>query len=118
MIESKLRQALVRNLSKLGVHVQPIESGGTARGIPDVNMALRHCGEIWVELKRNKAKPSNYQRNWADARVAAGGTVWMLQSDSEELRIWSAPWGISLHPDYIMKFPLNYRGLVEILFHA
>lgn len=48
--ESRFRNQLAATMSNEGYEVQPIESGGTGLGIPDVFFAKN--GEIgWIELK-------------------------------------------------------------------
>lgn len=58
---------------------QRIETGGTGRGIPDVNGCLLG-NEIWVELKGTDGwKPiiRPEQVGWAERRTRAGGRVFL-----------------------------------------
>lgn len=61
------------------VHFQRIETGGTGRGIPDVNGCLGGV-EVWLELKATDAwsvgiRPE--QIGWAERRLRAGGRVFL-----------------------------------------
>lgn len=49
--EGGFRSALVKELRALGAFVQPIESGTTASGIPDLYLAFEWGYSCWVELK-------------------------------------------------------------------
>lgn len=58
---------------------QRIETGGTGRGIPDVNGCLM-ANEIWVELKwTDGCKPHirPEQVGWAERRARHGGKVYL-----------------------------------------
>lgn len=59
--------------------LQRIETGGTGRGIPDVNGCLM-ANEIWVELKATSGwspviRPE--QVGWAERRARHGGRVFL-----------------------------------------
>ena len=87
----KLRSTVFRGA---GVHAVRIENKIAPFGVPDVNYCfLNHeggRGEGWIELKevpRWPKKPETIikvdhytkdQQNWARARIAVGGTVWLL----------------------------------------
>tara|TARA_Y100001973_G_C5157804_1_gene311818 strand:+ start:200 stop:592 length:393 start_codon:yes stop_codon:yes gene_type:complete len=75
--ETTLYQSLRKNISQ--VHWQRIESPMT-QGTPDVNGCIQ-AKEFWLELKiarGNKIKFSNFQCNWAQKRITAGGKVFAL----------------------------------------
>lgn len=62
------------------VHWQRIETGGTGRGIPDLNGCMDSC-ESWCELKATEAwavviRPE--QVAWAERRARAGGRVFLI----------------------------------------
>lgn len=62
------------------VHWQSIETGGTGRGIPDLN-ACHNGREVWIELKRVdgwqvKFRPE--QVAWIERRARVGGRVYVM----------------------------------------
>lgn len=69
------------------IHIQRIESGSTASGIPDVNLCVRGV-EAWLELKvatltkrnpvRMKIRFPNDQAFWLARRCQAGGHAYLL----------------------------------------
>jgi Holliday junction resolvase len=62
------------------VHWQSIETGGTGRGIPDLN-ACRDGREVWIELKRIDGWRINFrpeQVAWIERRTRVGGRVLVL----------------------------------------
>ena len=59
---------------------QRIETGGTGRGIPDLN-SCRFGIEVWIELKETDAWAVTFQPGqigWAEKRTRAGGRVFLL----------------------------------------
>jgi len=77
MIDGGLRQILQQNMRN--VHFQSIETGGTGRGIPDLNGCLNGV-ESWIELKSTDAwnvviRPE--QVGWAEKRIRHGGRVFL-----------------------------------------
>lgn len=79
MRESDLRRQVRESLP--AVHWQAVETGGTGRGIPDLNGCLRGV-EFWVELKlvkRGLQVPlTPTQVAWHLRRARAGGRTWLL----------------------------------------
>lgn len=81
---SWLRDELTTTVANL--HLQRIESGSTAAGIPDVNLCWQGV-EAWVELKvatltkrepvRAKIRLANDQAQWMSRRCRAGGRAWL-----------------------------------------
>jgi len=58
---------------------QRIETGGTGRGIPDLNGCYRGV-EIWIELKQTEAWSvaiRSEQVGWAEKRMRYGGRVFL-----------------------------------------
>jgi hypothetical protein len=49
--EGKFRTRLVKALREAGYFAQPIESGGTANGIPDLYLRAGYFDGVWIELK-------------------------------------------------------------------
>jgi hypothetical protein len=75
-IDGGLSKLFQQNL--IGWHWQRIETGGTGRGIPDLN-GCKSGRDIWLEMKVTEAwnvglRPE--QIGWALRRVRAGGLVW------------------------------------------
>jgi hypothetical protein len=60
--EGKLRSRLSKDLRDAGCFVQPIESSGTARGIPDLYLVADWGYSCWIELK------ANLNLSWPNAR--------------------------------------------------
>lgn len=87
MKEKALRKLLIKNMPE--VHWQPIESGGVARGIPDLN-GCWNGKEIWIELKQGRPRLSAFQKNWIRRRASAGGIVWVLTVADDTIYGWSS----------------------------
>jgi hypothetical protein len=61
--------------------MQAIETGGTGRGIPDLNMCHPDHGEVWVEFKQTSAHATHIrpeQVAWAERRARFGGRVFLV----------------------------------------
>lgn len=72
--ESGFRQAVVKSLRLSGYFCQPVESGSTARGIPDLYIAP----DIWVELK------AETETAWPSTKKVAFRPLqlsWMLKAE-------------------------------------
>lgn len=74
-----LRPILCDNLRMLHAHCQAIETGLTGLGVADLNICAEGK-EVWVECKATSAwsvvvRPE--QVGWAEARMRAGGTVFV-----------------------------------------
>jgi Holliday junction resolvase len=87
MIDGGLSQLFQDNLPK--VHWQRIETGGTGRGIPDLNGCYQGA-EAWVECKRTKhwtveVRPE--QVGWIERRTRAGGRVFLAVRRAER-ELW------------------------------
>jgi Holliday junction resolvase len=86
--EKNTYQSLKRSLSK--VHWQRVESGGTSRGIPDVNGCFAGH-EFWIELKilqGNRVSLTPQQIAWHTRRSSAGGVSWILVEDPRSKSIF------------------------------
>lgn len=87
--ESQLWKLIKPHFPK-DAHVQRIETGGTGRGVPDVNFA--HQGkEIWIELKSIKGNHltlTEFQIVWMHKRRASGGRCFILAKKNKELRVF------------------------------
>ena len=78
MIDGGLWSEIDRHV--VGPHWQRIETGGTGRGIPDLNGCLAGV-EVWMELKTTTAwnvvvRPE--QVGWAERRGRSGGRVFLV----------------------------------------
>lgn len=80
--ESAFRSALVKELRALGCFVQPVESGTTAAGVPDLYLAFDWRYSCWVELKAmpavewpsvRKVQFRPGQRSWLERHARTGG---------------------------------------------
>ena len=119
--EASLWKLLKANLPK-EAHVQRIETGGTARGVPDVNVC--HAGkEVWIELKSikgNKLTLTEFQIVWMHNRSISGGNCFILVKKDKELRAfdiseyeleeflegkvnWNSDLHVSLSPPYELE---------------
>src|SRR5262245_11843020 len=77
MRDAGLRQLFQKHLPEF--HWQPIETGGTGRGIPDANYCF-NGKEGWVEFKRVtgwKFTIAPEQIAWLERRARAGGRVFV-----------------------------------------
>jgi hypothetical protein len=73
MPDARLRQLFEEHLREF--HWQAIETGGTGRGIPDMNGCCEGT-EVWIENKRTghwKIEITAEQSAWAERRIRAGG---------------------------------------------
>jgi Holliday junction resolvase len=76
------------------IHWQRIETGGTGRGIPDLN-GCRQAIEVWVELKFIKGgfkvglRPE--QCGWLLRRAAVEGRCWILVFKQKDNLFYLAP---------------------------
>jgi len=93
MRDGNLRAIFTERLSRLGAHVQAIETGGVGAGVPDLNFCLPlprvptgdhgRGTEGWVECKRGEGvkgdivKVRPHQIAWAERRARAGGRVFL-----------------------------------------
>jgi len=71
-------------------HVQRIETGGTGKGVPDVNYC-QNGKEIWIELKSikgNKSELSPFQIAWLYNRAKAGGNCFVLIRKNREIKLF------------------------------
>lgn len=82
---------LVKDNMPKEIHSQRIETGGTGKGVPDVNYC--HEGkEIWMELKSIdglKSELSPFQMAWLFNRSKVGGNCFVLirKNNSKEKEI-------------------------------
>ena len=71
-------------------HVQRIETGGTAKGVPDVNICYKGK-ETWIELKSitgNKLTLTEFQIVWMHNRCKSGGKCLILVKKDKEIRVF------------------------------
>tara|TARA_R110002020_G_scaffold94037_3_gene226674 strand:+ start:187 stop:576 length:390 start_codon:yes stop_codon:yes gene_type:complete len=107
-------------------HVQRIETGGTGRGVPDVNYCQQGI-EIWIELKSIKGLKSElspFQIAWIYNRIKAGGNCFVLIRKNKEIKLfqpstleeiqklnWKSESALTLNAPYewdaLFKFILN-----------
>ena len=80
MTESTMRKELKTEFKKLGIKLIPIETGGTALGIPDCYYYGRYNDHFisgWIELKTEwKFQPG--QKKFIGNMNSLGGTAWIL----------------------------------------
>ena len=82
---------LVKDHMPKEIHSQRIETGGTGKGVPDVNYC--HEGkEVWIELKSIdglKSELSPFQMAWLFNRSKVGGNCFVLirKNNSKEKEI-------------------------------
>lgn len=90
----KLEQEFYKYLKpKLIGHVQRLESGSTAKGIPDLNICYAGC-EVWVELKAGGKEPllRKEQYAWGIAGNQAGRRCFVLFcGDDDVIKLWKFP---------------------------
>lgn len=114
MADGNLRQLIQHYLP--GPHWQAVESGGTGRGIPDVNGCWQGV-EVWVENKITSGwqvglRPE--QIGWIHRRARAGGRVFVLTRRVAEAgpRRGAAVDDLYLHAGRVVV-ELAQRGLQE-----
>ena len=78
-------------------HIQRIETNITS-GVPDLSIAIPHVGlkqrdrcEFWVEVKHgSKAELRPFQVAWWLRRVNAGGRVWIIWIQKDDIQMYNA----------------------------
>ena len=112
-----------------GPHWQPIETGSTGSGVPDLNGCWDGV-EVWLELKAVRAgikvkSLTAFQIGWIWKRVKRGGNVWIAVRVHKERSVRIEPtdhiqvyhgsavnllaqYGIEARPS--MKFPTGDQG--------
>lgn len=132
--------AKIRNGTKPSkVHWTRIESRA-GPGVPDVNGCYKGL-EVWLELKLsrgNRVLLSEFQTNWIDRRIAAGGVAWIIvlpivQRPPEYFPSGSKPpillyfgdqargvmeQGIALRPRAMLCAPYDWDAFVRTVFSA
>ena len=124
--------SLVKQHLPKDAHFQRIETGGTGRGVPDVNYC-QQGKEVWIELKSVsglKSEVSSFQIAWLYNRVKSGGNCFVLirkvNSKEKEIKLfdvngmtlkelgefnWKSESAFTLRPPYewdaLFKFILN-----------
>lgn len=76
-IDAGLRKLFIQHIT--GVHWQAIETGGTGRGVPDLN-GCKIGKEIWIECKQTEhwsvvIRPE--QVGWIERRTRVGGVCFV-----------------------------------------
>lgn len=107
-----------------GIDWQRIETGGTGRGIPDVNFCYAGV-EGWIENKKTSKWSANLrpeQVGWIDRRSRCGGRVWIavrrlheggVRKGSAGDELWLIPGRlvIKLHEEGLHKVGIRpYEG--------
>ena len=122
--ESNLWRLVRDRLPK--IHWQRIETGSTARGVPDLNGCFEGQ-EFWVELKAirgNQLGLTPMQISWLTQRTLHGGKCFVLGrkdrtirlfrvgslSDIKELK-WNSPYTIELVPPFTWE--LLHEALIS-----
>jgi hypothetical protein len=91
-IDGGLRSIIQERM--VGPHWTPIETGGTALGVPDLEGCLRGV-QVWIECKdidgwSAKAKMRPGQVAWIERRTRKGGRVFVaVRRAGEELWLFS-----------------------------
>ena len=105
-LENTLWALFKKHLPK-GCDSQRIETGGTGRGIPDVNLCYQGQ-EVWVELKVVSGRKINItaeQCAWHYRRVRAGGKTYIVARDKadgvrkgkyDKLYVWSGEHAVAV----------------------
>lgn len=95
--ERDLRRLIVSSLPQ--VHWQSIETGGTGRGVPDLNGCWLGV-EFWIELKHvargRKVALSPVQAAWIARRLRAGGRAFILARYRQDILLWRGSSAASL----------------------
>ena len=111
--ESNLWRLVRDRLPK--IHWQRIETGSTARGVPDLNGCFEGQ-EFWVELKAirgNRLGLTPMQISWLTQRTMHGGKCFVLGRKDRTIRLfrvgslseikglkWTSPYTIELVPPF------------------
>ena len=107
-------------------HVQRIETGGTGRGVPDVNYC-QQGREIWIELKSIKGLKSElspFQVAWIYNRVRSGGNCFVLIRKSKEVKLFQPKqlkeiqdlnW--KTEPAILLTAPYDWKRLFNEIFN-
>lgn len=110
------------------VHVQRLEPGSAAPGVPDVNICAAG-NEIWVENKlvsrgRKVSTLTPGQVAWLTRRAKCGGRVWVLclHAPTDAILLWPGSQaaqllerGTSLSPSLLLAPPWDYESLARTM---
>ena len=114
MTESTMRKKLKTEFKKLGIKLIPIETGGTALGIPDCYYYGRYNDQFisgWIELKTEwKFQPG--QKKFNSDYNLAGGKAWVLLSDWKYYHLFENSNFEPKFPDYNEK---SIEKIAEII---
>jgi len=98
------------------VHWQRIETGGTGRGIPDLNGCYAGV-EVWIENKKvsgHKVHTMDPQQvAWLERRVRYGGRAFVAARKVETNEFWLLPASsarLLLDKQRVMDVPFLYYG--------
>jgi hypothetical protein len=98
--EASLWALLKEHLPK-GAHFQRIETGGTGKGVPDLNYCYQ-TKEVWIELKSIEGLKSTltpFQIAWLYNRYRAGGNAFVLMrknnSKKKQIKLFSPCQGMT-----------------------
>jgi len=99
--EASLWALLKEHLPK-EAHFQRIETGGTGKGVPDVNYCYEGK-EVWIELKSIEGLKSTltpFQIAWIYNRYRSGGNTFILMrkinTKKKQIKLFSPSQGLSL----------------------
>ena len=115
MTESSIRQWLIKLLKPYPIKLQPIESGSTGLGIPDLYFrATKQSG--WIEFKIGKVNKNGEiklrwepgQLNWIKEHAELNGRTFLF---------------VGVEPDFVLITQLNtvciaFKGADNILFES
>ena len=124
MKESAFWQLIKKNLKN--VHLQRIETGGTGRGIPDVN-GCSDSIEFWAELKvvnsGKKIRLRPEQIGWLIQRSKHGGKTFIIvRAPNSHIYLYNGEdakevldEGLRKHPILTLIKPYDWDSLLETM---
>lgn len=124
MKESAFWQLIKKNLKN--VHLQRIETGGTGRGIPDVN-GCSDSIEFWAELKvvnsGKKIRLRPEQIGWLIQRSKHGGKTFIIvRAPNSHIYLYKGEdakevldEGLRKHPILTLIKPYDWDSLLETM---
>lgn len=108
--EAYLRRTITSSLRAMGYLAQPIESGLTGLGIPDLFVRTKHTS-AWIELKNFKYRLvypvtvpfRTHQKEWLRKLTGLGGTAILIISEPDCIHVFANKKIMGIYMDSLSK---------------